>query len=333
MLEPRTLDRFVSEGIGMIELRDVSLRIGKTTILDRISLSIQTGESIAIVGESGAGKTSLGRILLGLVEPSSGQYLHDGKDVFSLRGDERLAWRKDCAAVFQNPTASLNPRIRVDRAITEPMSVEQRLGRQARKGKAAELLERVALASALVDRRPHEMSGGQRQRVVIGRAISTDPKVLILDEPVSGLDVSARAQVLNLLAGLRETTDLTVIYISHDLATIGYLCDRVAVLYRGRLVEDVSVSRMHDGADHPYTRALLDAVIAPDKPISTIRRTSTTLSSGSTACAFAPTCPHVQERCLTVAPDLTEISPGWSSRCHFAGMTKPEASINDQVKS
>ncbi|GGJ40346.1 oligopeptide/dipeptide ABC transporter ATP-binding protein [Paenarthrobacter histidinolovorans] len=310
----------------MIELRDISFRVGDKEILKSISMQVARGESVAIVGESGAGKTTLGRVLLGTQRQTSGEYLSQGQDIHSLPKADKLKWRRKCQAVFQNPTASLNPRLSIERSITEPLEVTTKFSKRARRAKAVELLAKVGLSPDLAGRLPHQLSGGQRQRVIIGRSISTDPEILLLDEPVSGLDVSARAQVLNVLSDLRRESNLTVVYITHDLATVGYLCDRVAVLYKGELVEILDVDQLHAEPDHPYTRALLSAVIAPDKT-TTYTPTNERILEGSPACPFASFCPNAQERCLTDAPPLVQLDTGWYSRCHFAGQTKPAAEL------
>lgn len=305
----------------MIELRDVGVSYGKTAILKNINLRIAEGESLAIVGESGAGKSTLGKLLLGTLKPTSGQYLYQGEDVAKLRGGARKIWRRKVQAVFQNPTASLNPRLELSRALTEPLEVVSRLSRSQRRTAAADLLQTVGLDPVLADRYPHQISGGQRQRVVIARTLGARPETVVLDEPVSALDVSARAQILNLLVDLRSSTNITSIYITHDLATVGYLCDRLVVLYKGQIVEQLSVQKLTDGPDHPYTQALLSAVVYPGKSQQRWVPMANRVPSGS-ACVFAHACPFVQPKCVSEETPLALIGAGWESACHYAGEHK-----------
>lgn len=250
----------------MIELRDVSFRAGGRNILNGINLSVVAGESVAVVGESGAGKSTLGKILLGILSPTDGTYLFQGTDVAKLRGAARRAWRMSIQAVFQNPTASLNPRLSIEMAVAEPLLVRGQLSRTERGLAAEELLTRVGLSPESRFKFPHQLSGGQKQRVLIARALSVESPALLLDEPGSALDVSARAQVLNLLRDLRESGSLTMVYITHDLATVGYLCERVAVLYQGEIVEQCTVRQLRQAPSHPYTQALVSAVTNPTSP-------------------------------------------------------------------
>lgn len=305
----------------MIELQNVNVSYGKKAILKDINLSIAEGESVAIVGESGAGKSTLGKILLGTLKPTSGQYLYNGEDVGKLRGGARRAWRRKVQAVFQNPTASLNPRMELSKALTEPLEVAARMSRPQRRKTSAELLQNVGLDPALADRYPHQISGGQRQRVVIARTLGSRPETVVLDEPVSALDVSARAQILNLLVDLRSETNITSIYITHDLATVGYLCDRLVVLYKGRVVEQLSVQKLTEGPDHPYTQALMSAVVYPGKTHQRWVPMANRVPQSS-ACVFAPACPFVQSKCVNDEPPLVSVGTNWESACHFAGEHK-----------
>lgn len=305
----------------MIELRDVNVSYGKKAILNDVNLRIAEGESVAIVGESGAGKSTLGKLLLGTLKPTSGQYLYRGEDVGKLRAGSRRAWRRKVQAVFQNPTASLNPRLELSKALTEPLEVAARMSRSQRRTAAADLLQTVGLDPVLADRYPHQISGGQRQRVVIARTLGARPETVVLDEPVSALDVSARAQILNLLVDLRSSTNITSIYITHDLATVGYLCDRLVVLYKGRIVEQLSVQKLTDGPDHPYTQALLSAVVYPGKSKERWVPMANRVPQNS-ACVFAHACPFVQPKCVSDGPPLALIGGDWESACHYAGKDK-----------
>ena len=305
----------------MIELRDVSVSYGKKRILKDINLRIAEGESLAIVGESGAGKSTLGKLLLGTLKPTSGQYLYHGEDVTKMRGGARRTWRRKVQAVFQNPTASLNPRLALAKALTEPLEITARMSGPERRKTAGDLLQSVGLDPVLADRYPHQISGGQRQRVVIARTLGARPETVVLDEPVSALDVSARAQILNLLVDLRASTDITSIYITHDLATVGYLCDRLVVLYKGRIVEQLSVQKLTEGPDHPYTQALLSAVVYPGKSQQRWVPMANRVPPDS-ACVFSHACPFVQARCISDEPPLALIGTAWESKCHYAGEHK-----------
>lgn len=320
----------------MIELQDLEIRYGSTPVLRGVDLSISHGESVALVGESGAGKTTLARVLLGLLTPTEGRYEFDGVDVPSLRGRHLLAWRRAVQAVLQNPTASLNPRVRIDVSVTEPLTARRRMSRGDLRARAGELLENVGLDPALASRYPRQLSGGQQQRVVIARALGAEPRLLLLDEPVSALDVSARAQVLNLLADLRVRTGVTTIYITHDLTTVAYLCGRVVVLYAGTVVEDLPIEKLRSGPDHPYTQELRRAVLDPiaettvpsrgdaerkkeDGPGTAERQGSGSAVTGAPGCPFATQCPHAQDICRSETPPFVQLDTGWWSRCHFAG--------------
>lgn len=305
----------------MISLRKLSVSYGKKTVLRDIDLSIGQGESVAVVGESGAGKSTLAKVVLGLVKASSGSYSFKGTDVSRLKRELQYASQ----AVLQNPTASLNPRVPIDVTVTEPLTARRRMPRQAMRSKAGELLELVGLDAGLASRYPTQLSGGQRQRVVIARAIGADPSLLLLDEPVSALDASARAQVLNLLSELREQTGVTTLYITHDLATVGYLCERVVVLYGGEVMEDLPIQELITGPDNPYTRELRRASLEPGAVETDSNGDSSVsgddFSSANTldGCPFVGECPIAQQICTQEKPPLKELAKNWRSRCHFAG--------------
>lgn len=235
-------------------------------VLNNIDFEVTAGESVAVVGESGAGKSTLGRILLGLNPPTEGEYRFDGRDVYQMEARERREWRPKVQAVMQNPRASLNPRLPIALSLTEPLDLAETLSRKQRQMRASALLEQVGLPAELVSRYPAQLSGGQRQRVAIARGISTSPEVLVLDEPLSALDVSARAQILQLLARLRHENDLTYVFITHDLTTVSELCSRLYVLQSGNLVEKLSTEAMLRGPEHFYTQRLLGSVLTLDSP-------------------------------------------------------------------
>jgi oligopeptide/dipeptide ABC transporter ATP-binding protein len=310
----------------MIELSQIHKVFGGKVALGGVSMTIAEGESVAIVGESGSGKTTLGRILLRLIEPSQGEYRFEGRSVLGLRGAELRLWRHGVQAVFQNPWQSLNPRLRVDRLITEPIEAARGLGTKRLAATAGELLELVGLSTQLSRRYPHQLSGGQRQRVAIARAVSIRPRLLVLDEVASALDVSVRAQILNLLRELIKEFGMTVAYITHDLATVPYLCARAYVLYEGLVFEELPSSRLVSQPDNPYTSLLLGAVLTVGAHADLERPDRAgTLAASASGCRFWPRCPHVQAQCREVAPDLEALRAGGRSRCHFAGGPKPEA--------
>jgi oligopeptide/dipeptide ABC transporter ATP-binding protein len=287
--------------------------------LDGVSLEIRAGESVAFVGESGSGKTTLGRILLRLVEPSAGRYLFEGRDVFALEGADLTAWRRSVQAVFQNPLLSLNPRLRVERLVTEAVEAVEGLPRRQRPARAAELLDLVGLPPELAGRYPHQLSGGQRQRVAIARAVSIRPRFLVLDEPVSALDVSIRGQILNLLNDLRRRFGMTLAYITHDLATMRHVCERAYVLYRGQVMEELDAARLCSAPDHPYTRLLLGSVLSVGRHARLPGAEWSRDAGGATACAFAPRCREAVSVCERERPGLAVLHGPWRSRCHFAG--------------
>jgi ABC-type glutathione transport system ATPase component len=237
-----------------------SRRGGTRTVLDGVDLDVGRGECVALVGESGSGKTTLALCALHLLAPTAGSIRFDGLELSALRPAELRRCRRRFQMVFQDPQAALDPRFRIGRTVAEPLAVHTDLPRREREWAAAGLLERVGLSPALADRYPHELSGGQRQRVGIARALATAPDLLVADEPTSALDVSVRAQILNLLASLRESLGLALLLIAHDLAAVAHLADRVAVLHAGRIVEESPAADLFARPRHPYTAALLAAV-------------------------------------------------------------------------
>jgi oligopeptide/dipeptide ABC transporter ATP-binding protein len=298
----------------------------RVTALEDVSLALDRGEALALVGESGSGKTTLGRLLLGFEQPTRGRIAFEGADLADLTGPAARAFRRRVQMVFQNPYSSLNPR----RSIRDTLSAGYRIHRLA-SGRALDaelrdLLERVGLHESMLDRYPHEFSGGQRQRIVIARALSVAPDVLVADEPVSALDVSIQAQVLNLLRSLRESAGMAVVLITHDLRVAKFFCDRVAVLYLGRLVELGPTEQVIDRPRHPYTRMLIEA--APtgdpdDRPARTmVRGDIGAVQPPERGCVFSPRCWLRErlgnpERCVVEAPALQPLSGG-AAACHFA---------------
>ncbi|HEX6863186.1 MAG TPA: oligopeptide/dipeptide ABC transporter ATP-binding protein [Thermoanaerobaculia bacterium] len=298
-------------------------RLGSVRALDAVDLSVRRGECLAIVGESGSGKTTLGRCALRLVEPTAGRVVFDGEDLLALRGGELRAQRRRFQMVFQDPYGSLDPRQRVASIVAEPLAIHTSLDRAARRRKVEELLRSVELAPELSRRYPHELSGGQRQRVGIARALAAGPDLLVADEPVSSLDVSVRGQILDLLAGLQARLGLTLLLISHDLAAVERLADRVAVMYLGRIVEIGGRDSVLRSPRHPYTVSLLSAVPRPEPG----RKRSRIVLAGDPpspmapppGCPFHPRCPIARPRCAAERPEL----PGVEEEEHRAACFFP----------
>jgi oligopeptide/dipeptide ABC transporter ATP-binding protein len=295
--------------------------------LDGVSLDIARGETVGLVGESGSGKTTLVRCLLGLLEPTAGEARFDGAAVPAATGLASRDFRRRVQVVFQDPFASLNPRIRVGGALREVLAVHGLAGADGGRSRASALLERVGLVPATAERYPHELSGGQRQRVAIARALAVEPELLVLDEPVSALDVSVRAQVVNLLADLQAELDLTYLFVAHDLALVEHVSDRVAVMYLGRIVEAAPTAELFRRPRHPYTRALISAVPAvavPRSASASPRRRRAVLDGDTRApasppsgCAFHSRCPHPlkDEECARTRPALASKAAGHRSAC------------------
>ena len=300
--------------------------VGQVKAVDGVTFDLYPGECLGLVGESGSGKTTIGRTLLRALSPT------DGEIVFSVNGQSyNLAsvsegvlrpLRQHMQMIFQDPYSSLNPRMTVADIIGEPLLVNGVVDRSKREERVSELLEQVGLKTEHLRRYPHAFSGGQRQRIGIARALALRPTLIVADEPVSALDVSVQAQVLNLLQDLQETFQLTYLFIAHDLSVVGHITDRIAVMYAGRLVELGVTEELLDQPKHPYTEALLAAVPIPDPSFNRDRQ----LLSGEvadpanlpTGCVFHPRCPHAEDRCKTEVPDLREITAGHFARCHFA---------------
>lgn len=288
--------------------------------VDGVSIRVAAGETLGLVGESGCGKSTLARCVLRLVEPTRGRVVLDDQDLTALPEEALRRRRRDIQMVFQDPTASLNPRLSVAATVEEPLALHTPLTGAARRGRVDEVLEEVGLGAGLRDRYPHQLSGGQRQRVNIARAIATHPRLVVLDEPTSALDVSLRARVILLLAELKRRMGMTYLFISHDLSTVRYLCDRVAVMYLGVLVEEAPAAELFDHPAHPYTRALLSCIPVPDPDVAPVRLTL----SGEvpspvdipTGCRLRGRCPLAQPVCAEPVP-VREIAPGHTVACHL----------------
>ena len=297
---------------------------GVVRAVDGVSFSIPAGKTLGLVGESGSGKTTVARTLLRLTEPTSGSFRLGGEDVFALAPAPLRALRRRIQIVFQDPYSSLNPRMTVRQTLREPLDIHRLAAGKERDTRVRALLDEVGLDAELADRYPHELSGGQRQRVGIARALSVAPTFLVCDEPVSALDVSVQAQVLNLLTDLQRQRGLTYLFIAHDLAVVKHIADDVTVMYLGRIVERAPAATLYTLPRHPYTRSLLSAVPVPD-PTAQQQRIVLQGDVPSPAnpppgCPFHPRCPHPKKdhRCRTDVPALREVSSGQLAACHFA---------------
>ena len=297
--------------------------VARLRAVNQVSVQVNAGEVLGIVGESGCGKTTLGRAMVGLYPPSAGTLHIEGRDVATLGADERRQMTRDVQMVFQDPFASLNPRKRIRQVLEAPFEVHGMATGAQREARIRELVELVGLSPEHLDRWPHELSGGQRQRIGIARALALEPKVVILDEPLSALDMSIQSQVLNLLVDLQERLDLSYVFISHDLSIVEYLCDTVAVMYLGRVVESAPAAALFASPRHPYTQALLAAVPNPDprreRPGRPLEGDVPGLLDAPKGCTFSTRCPLVQPRCREAEPELRVIDTTGLHRaaCHL----------------
>ena len=296
-------------------------RTGTVKAVDGISINIMPGQTYSLVGESGCGKTTTSRMLLMADNPTDGSIYFDNRPMAQFTGSERRNFRASVQAVFQDPWSSLNPRMRVDQIISEPLITHQRISRAAVRSQVQELLQVVGLHPFHAERYPHEFSGGQRQRIAIARALSTRPKLIVLDEPVSALDVSIRAQILNLLKELQASYELSYLLIAHNLATVRYMSHMVGVMYLGKIVEEAPPIEIFTDPQHPYTKALISASLPahPRQQREEIVLTGEVPSplNPPGGCTFHPRCPFVMERCTTDIPALREYQPGHATACHL----------------
>lgn len=296
---------------------------GSVKAVDGVTVHVNEGEAVGLVGESGCGKTTLGRAVLRLVEPTGGQIRFAGEDITRLPPRELRSRRRQFQMIFQDPFSSLNPRMTIGESIGEALDIHHLSSdRESRRVRIGKLLESVGLRAEYADRFPHEFSGGQRQRVGIARALAVEPRLIVCDEPVSALDVSVQAQVINLLQDLQQQRQLALLFISHDLAVVEHLCARIAVMYLGRIVELGPARDLCRRPRHPYTQALLSAVpvVDPDSKRSRIILGGDVPSPihPPSGCPFHPRCPVAEARCRTEAPPLRDLEPGQQVACHLA---------------
>ena len=303
-------------------VKEFPAKKGVVHAVSDVSFSIARGETLGLVGESGCGKSTLGKLLLDLIPPTAGRVWFNGQDLSALKGEALRGMRRGMQMIFQDPYASLDPRMSVGQIIMEPLKAHQVGGSRAeRADMVRELMEDVGIRPEFFSRYPHQFSGGQRQRIGIARALALNPELIICDEPVSALDVSIQAQILNLLGDLQQRRGLTYLFISHDLNVVRYLSDRVMVMFLGRVCELAGTDALYTAPRHPYTRFLLDAVPLPDPSRRDEERALLTGEVSSpvnppSGCRFHPRCPYADEQCRIDRPELTEVGPGHLCACH-----------------
>ena len=319
VLEVRDLQKYFPVTRGIRQKTE-----GMLKAVDGISFDLYRGETLGLVGESGCGKTTAGRTIVRLYEPTGGTVRLHGQDIFSLSEKEMLPVRRQIQMIFQDPYSSLNPRMTVGDTITEALEIHG-LAAGRRNERVGELLDMVGLGHEMAGRYPHEFSGGQRQRIGVARALAVEPQVIICDEPVSALDVSIQAQVINLLEELQEKLGLTYLFISHDLAVVRHISHRVAVMYLGKLVEVAPSDQIYDNPLQPYTEALMSAIPIPDPKVESQRQRI--ILTGDVAspidlppgCRFASRCPKVEDRCRQEEPAMVDVGGGHLVACHLVG--------------
>ncbi len=320
LLEVRDLVKHFPVGGGFFKRAKGTVRA-----VDGVSFSLRRGETLGLVGESGCGKTTTGRCILQLERPTGGQIIFEGTDLATYSEQQLRELRRHMQVIFQDPYSSLNPRMTIGQILAEPIKVHRLVsGKAAREKRIEELLTQVGLLPQHAQRYPHQLSGGQRQRVGIARALAMEPSLIICDEPVSALDVSIQAQIINLLEELQSRLGLTYLFIAHDLSVVRHISDRVVVMYLGKVVEVADRQALYEAPLHPYTRALLSAVPIPDPKLEATRERTVLRGEIPSAltppggCVFHPRCPIAEARCSAEIPRLREIQPGHWAACHLA---------------
>jgi len=330
------MDAAEAPGTPLLEVRDLvkefpvtagailQRRVASVHAVSNVSFTVPAGETFGLVGESGCGKTTIGRVVVVLERPDSGAVLLGGRDVSALSGGELRRQRRDLQLMFQDPYSSLDPRMRVGSIIREPLSIQRVGTRREQDQRVFELLDEVGLPRSAVERYPHEFSGGQRQRIGLARALTLSPKLIVADEPVSALDVSIRAQVLNLMKRLQADHGLTYIVISHDLAVVKYMADRIGVMYLGKMVEMGPADAIYQRAAHPYTAGLIATIPVPDPGVAKAAKNGAGIKGElpspihpPSGCRFRTRCPYVQDLCAEEEPPLRSFGPGHIAACHF----------------
>jgi oligopeptide/dipeptide ABC transporter ATP-binding protein len=296
--------------------------VGHVRAVDGVTFEVGEREVLGVAGESGSGKTTIGRSVLRLIEPTTGDVRFRGRDVRAMPPSELRAWRREAQIVFQDPYGALDPRMTIARILSEPLDIQGTLPRAQRRDRVVELLELVALGADYLDRKPRELSGGQRQRIVIARALALKPSFIVADEPVSALDVSIQAQIIALLNDIKDRFGLSLLFISHDLAVMEYLSDRVAVVYLGKIMEIGPAASVCNSPSHPYTRALVSAAPGADAARAReriiLKGDLPSPRNPPSGCVFRTRCPLATELCAREVPPAVEVAPGHVSACHFA---------------
>ncbi len=317
LLELQNLQKYFPVSTGMLLRR----KIGWVKAVDGIDIAIDRGETLGLIGELGCGKTTTSKLILLQEAPTTGTIRFDGADVSALRGQELMRYRREVQVVFQDPYSSLSPRMRVGDIIAEPLEIHTNLSRQELEDRVAEVLELVGLEPEVARLFPHEFSGGQRQRIAIARALATNTRLVVLDEPVSALDVSIRAQIMNQLEHLQHKLGVSYLFIGHDLATVAHISHRIAVMYLGQIVELADSLELCEKPLHPYTQALFSAALPshPDQRHErlTISGEVPSALNPPSGCRFHPRCPHAMSRCAIEAPVRREIAPRHTVACHL----------------
>jgi oligopeptide/dipeptide ABC transporter ATP-binding protein len=317
-------DMSSSNGASLLQVTDLVKHFdGGLRAVDGVSFSLKKGETLGLVGESGCGKSTIGRALLRLTEPTSGKIIYNNINLASLNHSQLQPLRKEIQIIFQDPYASLNPKMKIGRILEEPFLIHNNSTHKQNIEKIIVLLEKVELSADHIDKYPHEFSGGQRQRIGIARAIALKPKFIVADEPVSALDVSIQAQIINLLKDLQEEMGISFLFISHDMAVVEHMCHNVAVMYLGKIVEQASVEKLYSAPQHPYTQALLAAVppigLGDDNSKRLIKGDVPNPANPPTGCAFHPRCPLKEPRCEKETPELKQVAQEHIVACHLRG--------------